>query len=381
MTQVQWPTRLAPLSRQVRRSLMQVGSAALLWGLIALPGLAAPELRVAIRENTAALTVGSSTTAVVRDRNGQGLGQLPGGRSINVASESGRVRLATWLGDAFWVEPTEGGYIFIGDRWYRGRVLVTPGPNGITAVNFVDLEAYLYSVLGGEMPVSWPLEALKSQAVAARSYALYHRNRAQARPYDVASTTASQVYKGLESEAQSTRTAVDATRGQVLTHGGQVIEAVFHSSSGGYTENVEDVWQRPVPYLRAVQDYDVGAPVYQWSVSMPMGDFQRRISGVGQLVAAVPERTTPRGRVVSLRLQGNGGSRVMSGNEVRQALSLRSTLFSISVAGDMVNISGRGYGHGLGMSQWGAHNMASQGRSYRDILTHYYMGTTLAQMQ
>jgi stage II sporulation protein D len=381
MTQAQRANRLASLSRQVRRSLAQVGGAALLWALVALPGLAAPELRVAIRENTPAITVGSSTTAVVRDRNGQGLGQLPGGRAINIAAEGGRVRLASWVGDAFWVEPTDGGFIFIGERWYRGRVLVMPGAGGVTAVNFVDLEAYLYSVLGGEMPTSWPLEALKSQAVAARSYALYHRNRSQNRPFDVVSTTASQVYKGLESEAHSTRTAVDATRGQVLTHGGQVIEAVFHSSSGGHTENVEDVWSRPVPYLRAVQDYDAGAPVYQWSVSMPMGDFQRRIAGVGNLVAAVPERTTPRGRVVSMRLQGNGGSRVMSGNELRQALNLRSTLFSISVAGDTVNITGRGYGHGLGMSQWGAHNMAQQGRTYRDILAHYYMGATLAQMQ
>ncbi|HEY9737896.1 MAG TPA: SpoIID/LytB domain-containing protein [Trichocoleus sp.] len=369
------------LRQQIRRALVQVGGAALLWCLVALPGRAAVELRVAIREGAPAITVGSSTTAVVRDRTGQGLGQLPGGRSINVASEGGRVRLASWLGDAFWVEPTDGGYIFIGDRWYRGRVLVTPGANGVTAVNFVDLEAYLYSVLGGEMPVSWPLEALKSQAVAARSYALYHRSRSQAQPYDVVSTTASQVYKGLESEAQSTRAAVDATRGQVLTYGGQIIEAVFHSSSGGYTENVEDVWSRPLPYLRAVEDYDAGAPVYQWSVSMPMTDFERRIAGVGALVSAVPERTTPRGRVVTLRLQGNAGTRVMSGNEVRQALNLRSTLFSISVAGGTVNIQGRGYGHGLGLSQWGANNMARQGRSYQEILTHYYRGATLSQVQ
>jgi stage II sporulation protein D len=197
----------------------------------------------------------------------------------------------------------------------------------------------------------------------------------------VASTTASQVYKGLESEAQSTHAAVDATRGQVLTYGGQIIEAVFHSSSGGYTENVEDVWQRPLPYLRAVQDYDSGAPVYQWSVSMPMDDFQRRISGVGNLFSAQPERTTPRGRVVTMRLQGDSGTRVLSGNEIRQALNLRSTLFSMTVSGDTVQIYGRGFGHGLGLSQWGAHNMAKQGRSYQDILTHYYQGAALSQVQ
>jgi stage II sporulation protein D len=374
--------RLPSLRRQISQVVLQTCSAALLWGLMALPGQAAVELRVAIREGAAAVTVGSSTAAVVRDRSGQGLGQLPGGRSINIAAEGGQVQLADWRSGAFWLEPTAGGYIFIGDRWYRGRVLLLPGTSGgVTAVNFVDLELYLYSVLGGEMPASWPPEALKSQAVAARSYALYRRSRSQNQPYDVVSTTASQVYKGLESEAVSTRAAVDATRNQVLTYNGQIIEAVFHSSSGGYTENVEDVWSQALPYLRAVQDYDAGAPVYQWSVSLPLADFASRISGVGNLIAAVPERTTPQGRVVSLRLQGDAGSRLISGNEVRQALNLRSTLFSISVAGDTVNISGRGYGHGLGMSQWGAHNLARQGRSYQEILTHYYRGATLSQVQ
>lgn len=372
---------LPVFNRRLYRSLVQLGGTALLWGLIAFPGRAMVEMRVAIREGAAAVTVGSSTTAVVRDRTGQGLGQLPGGRSINVSPEGGQVRLASWLGSSFWVEPTDGGYVFIGDRWYRGRVLLIPSASGVTAVNFVDLESYLYSVLGGEMPTNWPLEALKSQAVAARSYALYRRSRSQSAEYDVVSTTASQVYKGLEAEAPSTRTAVDATRNQVLTYGGQIIEAVFHSSSGGYTENVEDVWQQPLPYLRAVQDYDAGAPVYQWSVSIPMAEFAQRITGVGYLTAATPERTTPHGRVVSIRMEGDSGSRLLSGNEVRQALGLKSTLFSIDVAGDTVNISGRGFGHGLGLSQWGAHNMAQQGRNYQEILTHYYMGTTLSQVQ
>ncbi|HEY9881302.1 MAG TPA: SpoIID/LytB domain-containing protein [Leptolyngbyaceae cyanobacterium] len=381
MTPARWAMNLPVLNRRLYRSLVHLGGTALLWGLIAFPGRAMVEMRVAIREGVPAVTVGSSTNAVVRDRTGQGLGQLPGGRAINVSTEGGQLRLASWLGSSFWVEPTNGGYIFIGDRWYRGRVMLTPGPSGVTAVNFIDLEYYLYSVLGGEMPTSWPLEALKSQAVAARSYALYRRNRSQNNAYDVVSTTASQVYKGLETEAISTRTAVDATRNQVLTYNGQIIEAVFHSSSGGHTENVEDVWQNPLPYLRAVQDYDAGAPVYQWSVSIPMADFAQRITGVGNLVAATPERTTPRGRVVSIRMEGDMGSRLMSGNEVRQALSLRSTLFSISVAGNMVNISGRGFGHGLGLSQWGAHNMAQQGRTYQEILTHYYKGTTLSQVQ
>jgi stage II sporulation protein D len=381
MALANWITTLRPHHRSWSGTLGRLGGTLFLWAMVVLPAQAGVELRVAIEDGASSVTVGSSTSAIVRDRNGQTLGQLPGGRSINVQATGGQVRLADWTGSGFWVEPGDGGYVFISDRWYRGRVFLLPDGGGVAAINLVDIEAYLYSVLGSEMSPSWPIEALRAQAVAARSYALYHRARSQADLYDVDDTTSAQVYKGLESEAATTHQAVDSTRDQVLTYNGQIIEAVFHSSSGGYTENVEDVWQRPVPYLRSVQDFDAGSPVYQWTQSIPISEFQRRISGVGRLRAATPERTTPHGRVVTMRLQGDAGSRVLSGNDIRRALGLRSTLFSIAINGDQVQISGRGYGHGLGLSQWGAHNMAAQGYNYQAILTHYYMGATLAQVQ
>lgn len=350
-------------------------------GVVALPARATVELRVAVQDQATTVTVGSSTLATVRGWDGHNLGQIPSGRSVVVSAEGSMVRLVDWHDQALWVEPSEGGYIFIGDTWYRGRVLLMPSDHGVTAINWVDLEAYLYSVLGGEMPNSWPLEALKAQAVAARSYALYQRQKATNQPFDVSDTTASQVYKGLASEAASTHAAVDATRGQVLTYGNQVIEAVFHSSSGGYTENVEDVWQQSLPYLRSVRDYDQGSPVYQWTETFSLDAFQKRITGIGRLQSAVPERTTPRGRVITMRLQGTGGTRLLSGNEIRQALNLRSTLFTIALSGNTVRVSGRGYGHGLGLSQWGAHNLAAQGQTYQQILSHYYQGAILSQLQ
>ena len=113
-----------------------------------------------------------------------------------------------------------------------------------------------------------------------------------------------------------------------------------------------------------------------------MEAFQARIPGIGRLISAVPERTTPQGRIITMRLTGEAGSRVLSGNEMRQALSLRSTLFSITLVGnDTIQIIGRGYGHGIGMSQWGAHNLAAQGHTYQQILAHYYQGVTLAVVQ
>ncbi|PSN17669.1 sporulation protein [filamentous cyanobacterium CCP5] len=363
------------------RPLVRWGSLATVWGLLALPGWAAVEMRVAVQADKTDMIIGSSTTAVIKTVSGESLGQVAGNQGVQAIAENSQIRLGSWSSSAFLLEPTQGGYVFINDTWYRGRILLLAQQGRLTAVNLVELEAYLYSVLGSEMPTSWPQAALQAQAVAARSYALYQRERAQGRPYDVSNTTASQVYRGIAAETTGTHQAVNATRHQVLTYGGQIIEAVFHSSSGGYTENVEDIWQRPVPYLRAVQDYDYDAPVFQWHQLLTQADFQQRVPGVGNLRSAVPERTTPRGRVVSIRLVGDQGSRVISGSDLRKALGLRSTLFTIGLAGDQIQIDGRGYGHGIGLSQWGARTMALQGYTYDQILSHYYQGAALSEVR
>ncbi|MGG6240007.1 SpoIID/LytB domain-containing protein [Nodosilinea sp. AN01ver1] len=355
-------------------------SLSVVWWLLALPALAV-EMRVAVGDRLSQAVVGSSTPAVIKNGAGQGVGQIPQGQAITITPSGGGLKLADWQGQAFWVEPTGGGYVFINDKWYRGKVLVVPVDGKVTAVNWVDIEAYLYGVVGSEMPANWPQEALKAQAVAARSYALYRRDRTQGDLFDVASTTASQVYQGLASETPSVQAAVNATQGQVLTYQGRVIEAVFHSSSGGYTENSEDIWQRATPYLRAVADYDQDAPVFHWSETFSTQQIQQRISGIGRLQSIATERATPRGRIMSIRLQGSQGTRTLTGTELRQALGLRSTLCSLTLAGDTLRVEGRGYGHGLGMSQWGARGLATRGYNYQQILAYYYQGTALSNVR
>lgn len=352
----------------------------LLWMILVGPAQAAMELRVAIEEGVTQVKVGSSTKAIVRNSAGQTLGELAPMDGFNAQSGGNSVRLGNWSAGTLWIEPTDDGFVWIGDRWYRGRTRLVATGGRLTAVNHIDLDQYLYSVIGSEMSPSWPQEALKAQAVAARTYALYKRSESANSIYDVGDTVKWQVYKGLETEAQSTHTAVNATTGQVLTYAGNVILAVFHSSSGGHTENVEDVWSKPLAYLRGVPDYDIGAPVYQWTESFSGSQLGRRISGVGTVTAMTPERTTPHGRVVTMLVKGTGGSKRVSGNDIRQALGLKSTLFTVSSMGGSFQISGRGYGHGLGLSQWGAHNLAEQGVNYQQILSHYYQQANISQL-
>jgi len=364
----------------------------LLWIAMFNPNLAAAlELRVAIEREVKQVQVGSSSAATVKNAAGETLGELKAMSGFVAQPQDSTVALSKWQASQIWIEPAENGLVWIGDRWYRGRVLLVPSEKGLTAVNYVDIEHYLYSVLGGEMPPSWPLEALKAQAVSARSYALYRREKTANTIYDVGNTTTWQVYKGVEDEYVSTQQAVNATAGQVLVHDDKIIEAVFHSSSGGHTENVEDIWTAPLPYLRAVPDFDQKAPVYEWKKTFSGDILSSLISGIGNILSLTPERTTPHGRIITMKVIGDEGEKVVTGKELRKLLSLKSTLFTISPLGESAEdedsppssfqVVGRGFGHGLGLSQYGANALARRGYNYQQILLHYYTKTSLARIE
>jgi len=378
-----WPKQ----KQSYRQSSKNIWLSLLFWILLIAPAQAALELRVAIEENVSQVKVGSSTKAIVRDATGTPVGEISPMNAFFAQASGGSVNLNRWRSNAVWVEPTNNGFVWIGDRWYRGRTLVLPTSKGLTAINYVDLERYLYSVLGGEVYTNWPQEALKAQAVAARTYALYQRQTRGNKVYDLGDTIAWQVYRGVETESPSFYSAVDATAGQVLTYNGRVILAAFHSSSGGHTENVENVWgPEALPYLRAVPDYDQGTPDFQWAKTFTQQQLSGRISGVGNVQSLVPERVSPYGRVLTMKVVGDRGSRIMSGAELRRILDLRSTWFTVTPQGNKTvpenfRFDGRGFGHGLGLSQWGAYGMARQGANYQQILRHYFQGTSLAKIK
>ncbi|BAU64827.1 SpoIID/LytB domain protein [Stanieria sp. NIES-3757] len=353
---------------------------ALIWiGLIA-PSQAL-ELRVAIKKNVADLKVGSSTTAIVRDGSGKPIGELNPMAALAAQPQGNGIAIDRLNAGEIIIEPSQkDGLVWIGDRWYRGRTHLVRQGDTLTAINYVDLEQYLYSVVGAEAVATWPLEALKAQAVAARSYALYKSSTERSSLYDLDTTIGTQVYKGLDTEYTTTHQAVNGTAGQVMTYNGKVILAAFHSSSGGHTENVEDIWTSPLPYLRAVVDYDQQSPVFQWNKVISEQEMTSLVGGVGKIKTMVPEETTPYGRVVNMKVIGDRGTTVVSGTELRKVLDLRSTLFRVTGDGSSFRIDGRGFGHGLGLSQWGAYYLAKQGIKYAQILSHYYQQANLSQI-
>ncbi|BAY24396.1 SpoIID/LytB domain-containing protein [Calothrix sp. NIES-2100] len=355
----------------------------LLWIALVAPAQASVILRIAIERNVNQVKVGSSTTATVKDGTGRTLGQLPAMSSFYAQAVGGGVALDKWQSGLFWIEPTGKGFVYIGDRWFRGRTLVVPTEKGLTAVNWVDTEEYLYSVIGGEMDAQWPQEALKAQAIAARTYALYERERQRSNPiYDLGdSPDRWQIYKGVSSETPTTYAAVDATAGQVLTYQNKIILSVFHACSGGHTENVEDVWGSKEPYLRAVQDYDQNIKECNWVKTFSSGEISS-ISGVGNVTDMIVEARSPFQSVKVLKIIGDRGTKTLQGEEVRTALRLKSTRFNVSKGADgSFILQGLGYGHAIGMSQWGAYNLARRGANHLQILGHYYQGVALTPIK
>lgn len=265
------------------------------------------------------------------------------------------------------------GVISVSGTRVRGDVVVLFGKRQLAAVNVLPLEDYLVGVIGSEMPKSFPTEALKAQAIAARTYALNKKLEQYGQPYHLGSSVISQVYKGLDVEDVRTREAVEATRGQVMTWQLQPIEAYFHASCGGRTESGGDALGRDLPYLQAVDCPCGRLPTSHWTLNLKPSDLKPFGAKAGALKVQ-GRSSTGRARRVEV------GARSLDAVTFRERIGymkLRSLHFEIEKAGDGWKVEGNGFGHGAGLCQWGARVYAEKGWEYRKILQHYYPGVEL----
>jgi len=270
--------------------------------------------------------------------------------------------------------------VTINDRRFRGNLIISVNSKGLSAINHIPVEQYLYGVVPKEMSPSWPKDALMAQAVASRTYALYVKGKSSGKTYDVVSTTTSQVYRGFDVEAIESNSAVDATHGQVITYNGKLIVAYFHSSSGGHTEDAKNVWSADLPYLKGAPDrFSDNSPGGTWEFVLSNESLKNRLNRYGLNVGQVDKLTSVgksrSRRVLNVSVLSDKGNCTLRSNSFRikvGATTLKSTLFHIQPNANGFIIKGRGYGHGVGMSQYGAKKMAQKGFNYRDILKQYY---------
>ncbi|SFT25477.1 stage II sporulation protein D [Paenibacillus sp. BC26] len=257
------------------------------------------------------------------------------------------------------------------------------------------IELYVRGVLAGEMPIDFELEALKAQAIAARTY-IYKRMKAndhsglsgEAERADVDDTVMNQVYVPLnsllsrwsgttkEKNLGKLNEAVEQTKGQIVTYEGEPIQAAFFSTSNGYTENASDYWDLDLPYLRSVASpWDKAiSPSYKETVTMTLNDFSKKLGIKKSAVRQMRILDTTAGKRIKTVMIGR---EMLSGREIREKLGLASSQFNWTILDDEIQITTFGYGHGVGMSQWGANGMAQSGGKAAEILAHYYSGTQL----
>jgi stage II sporulation protein D len=275
--------------------------------------------------------------------------------------------------------PGPNGLISLAGKSYRGDFVIrsrNEDKPGFQIINLIELDDYLLSVVPSEMPASWDLEGLKAQTIAARSYAIANLGKHQSEGYDLKANTEDQVYLGVQTEAENSNRAVAETKGLVLTHEGKTVCAFFHSSGGGHTELAEHVWRKGVPYLQAVPDFDHQSPHFAWNREIQVASIEEALRKQGKDVGAVlgifPLTRTSSQRWQNALIAGTLQTLIVSGEELRKLFQAPSSVFNIGQAANAYLLAGRGFGHGLGMSQWGAKYLAEQGYNAAQILSYYY---------
>lgn len=399
------------------------------------------------------------------------------GTSVQISSAGDRVNIA---GHSFFmpIRITTAGFLKFNGKTYRGAFLITQKAG---LLNVVDIEQYLCGVLPAEVGASWHTQALRAQAICARTYALKRSMTRADRGYDVVDTDSDQVYKGQGVETAKTNQAVQSTAGEIVTYGQEIADTYFHSDSGGHTADIKDVWGQSVPYLSGVPEVvNYKSPTSSWSVKISAAKIQSAITkATGTDIGTVREiqvsEVDEGGRAVMMNFIGTNGSRTLRASQFRTAVdprTLRSTMFtpsggafsvnntttpsglvsrnsktqtnsdgltfeerqgiarmtaegvftttelldmltnpskqknyyqtgmgrsgrktqtqakpknkygySIEKTGNDFVFYGRGWGHGVGLCQWGAMAMAEQGWSAEKILNHYYPGTSVRRFK
>lgn len=359
----------------------------------------------------------NSENVVARGRANNGVKvEMRSGRLVAVRDDGS---VTSRFGGPFIIRSTTPGELLRYDgKRYRGELRVLPSDGGMLVINRLAVESYLRGVVPLEIGDRQPGEeaAIQAQAVAARSYSYIHMAEAQSRAFDMYATVQDQVYGGADAENPMSDAAISTTKDMVVRYAGRIISTPYHSTCGGSTAAVEEVWWREPsqPYLRPVSDRIPGtdsyycdpSPRFRWATTFQKEALKATLEkylaqyssgsptsgGIGSVTGVRIEGRTRSGRVSAITIQSTRGNYLVRGNDIRFVLRspagtiLNSTYFTAETTADSggdvgtLTLSGGGYGHGIGMCQWGAIGRARAGQDYRMILTTYYPGTTVGRI-
>lgn len=288
---------------------------------------------------------------------------------------------------ALQIAPLKGGYIFINNRIFRGMINLIVEPKGkILVVNELGVEDYLRGVLCQEIAPWWPMDALKGQAIIARSYALYQKQFPKDKDFDLTSDIYSQVYGGKSSERWRTNRAVDLTRGEILTYQGKLFPTYYHATCGGHTEDASKLWNVDLAPLKGVAcPFCLHSPHYKWQAKISLQDISSKLILNGFKLQEISGIEIigydSSGRISGIEIKSQDKGFPISAKDFRQALGpniIRSANFSSRIDSGAVHFEGFGWGHGVGLCQWGSEEMARKGSRYEQILKYYFPQSELS---
>lgn len=324
------------------------------------------------------LKVVTSDEQVINNTNNKEINIKFDGKNINLNGKNFKLNNFPQNG-AFLISSDSPIYVDKIKRNYGGAISFRVNNKKLDIVNRVEMDEYLKGVLPKEMSPSFPMESLKAQALCSRSFAINNYNKFIKNGYNLDDTTRSQVYYGKDVEEKTTNKAVEETIGQVIKYDGKVAETIFCASSGGYTVASSEAWGgNSVPYLISKED---PYSVHPWKYELKNSDLKKlNLSDV----FGVSLDYTNSNRVNNLTFSTSKGDVEIKATDFRQKIGntiIKSTLFDVNVIGNKVFVSGKGYGHGVGMSQYGAVEMAKKGSNYKDIIEFYFPGTNIEKIK
>ncbi len=347
-----------------------------------------PAVRVAILQEIPSVRVTVLAPCRLRDlATGAVIGEWPSLKWQQVRAVNPGLKVASIQTEssAVLLETTGDAILRIDARPYRGSLIFARTPAGrLTVINRLGLEEYLVGALASEVGADWPMEALKAHAIVSRTMVAHRIWIQKQSPFDVTADTSTHLYYGAASERERTKAAVEATLGQVLAYQGELLSATFHANCGGHTEDASELWQvkgDPAPLKGRTDPYCQDLKHFRWKTTMPMRGFMEALGqagkGTGTLQSCEILGRNASGRIRSIRLTGTAGSAVFSGRDFRKRLGsnrLRSLNFTTTLSSRGVTFDGFGWGHGVGLCQWGAYGMARQGKRMEEILGFYFPG-------
>ncbi|RPI35396.1 MAG: SpoIID/LytB domain-containing protein [Nitrospiraceae bacterium] len=275
------------------------------------------------------------------------------------------------------------GDLLVNGTHYLGNIEVWKGTESLYLVNELPFEEYIKNVVSAEVGTNWDMEALKVQAVISRTYAMYQKKKNGTNAnFDLTSSVLHQVYKGTSPDTRIAY-AVENTEGEVLTYDGNLIEAFYHSTSGGKTEDPSEVFGKSYPYLKPVESNCEISPYWIWERRIPVEEIEKALNVKGILNVQIKSYTSTQ-RVKTVDVFHSEGILNVNAKDLRKMLGwsrLPSTNFTLSRDNGNYVFDGKGYGHGVGLCQWSALEMSREGMTYKQILDYFYPGTTLQKYE